>query len=182
VLRGISALSWVIFVLSTAGATVAAWGLDPNTGAGKARIVASILAGVVACLALVNGTRTGRRIAALEAGRYPRVDARAWQRVVSRLVGQTAQTVTIDGEGGDDVREIAAGLRDALQQANWDIRKMTLGAALWGAGRGICVYHTTAAAPAAIALIEGLTSEGLPAVDAGECTSGLPVHIAFRRP
>lgn len=59
---------------------------------------------------------------------------------------------------------------------------MTLGGTLWGAGRGILVTHTGAAALAATGLIEALRAEGLPVSSAGECTTGLPVHIAFRRP
>ncbi len=49
----------------------------------------------------------------------------------------------IHGEAGDDIREIAAGLHGVLQQANWDVREMVLGGALWDAGRGILVFFST---------------------------------------
>jgi len=182
VLLGISWLSWLICALSIASAIALAWNVDPQVMAGKVRLVASALATIVAFLVLVNGARSGRRIAALEAGRYPRIKPDAWRRIAKRVGLETAQMVTIDGEGGDDIREVAAGLLSALQEARWDVREMRLGGTLWGAGTGILIAHAAAAEVAATALIDALKAEGLPAASAGECTTGFPVHVAFRRP
>jgi hypothetical protein len=181
VLLGIPWLSWLICCLSITGAVVASWNADPKSSNGQQHLVAALIAVVVAILALVSGARLSRRVRAIEAGRYPRVDQKAWQRVASRLEGHNAQTVTIHGEGGDDIREVAAGLHSVLQAAHWDIREMVLGGTLWGAGRGIIVAHTMAAAPAAAALMESMTAEGLPVSYGGDSTTGFPVHIAFRR-
>lgn len=123
-----------------------------------------------------------RRVRALESGRYPRISPAAWRRVAASLEGHNAQTVTIHGEAGDDIREVAAGLHEVLQAAHWDIREMVLGGTLWGAGRGILIAHATSAVPVAKVLIASLAAEGLPASDDGESTTGFPVHIAFRRP
>jgi hypothetical protein len=138
--------------------------------AGEGSSGASALSTSIA-VTLINGARGRRRISAIEAGRYPRVRRGAWDRVAQRVGQETAQTVKIDGEGGDDIREIAAGLRRALAAARWDIREMRLGGTLWGSGTGIQVSHTLSAAPAATALIGALQSEGLPATCAGECTT-----------
>jgi hypothetical protein len=181
-LRGISWLSWLICILSVVGAVVLAWGLDPKSASGLARIVGSVIAIVVAFLALVNGSMSGRRISAIERGRYPRLRAGAVRRIANRLSHHDAQTVTIAGEGGDDIREIVAVLIEALKAANWDVREATLGASFFNGGRGILVCHTEAAKPAATALIEVLKSEGLSATYAGDSPTGYPVYIAFRRP
>lgn len=178
----ISRLSWLIFALNVAALLILTWKIDPGTPTGVARIVASVVAAAAAMLTLVNGARTGRRIAALETGRYPRLRPGAADRIASRLLGETAQTVTIAGEGGDDIREVAAALHASLAIARWHVREMQLGGTLWDSGRGIMVYHSVAASAAATALVDALQAEGLPAVDAGDCTTGLPVHIAFRRP
>lgn len=178
----ISRLSWLIFALSVLGAIVLAWRVDPHTPAGAARIVGSAIAIIVAVLTLVNGARTGGRISAIEAGRYTRMRPGASRRIAERIQGENPQTATIDGEGGDDIREVAAVLGKALRSANWHVQPMRLGGTLWDDGKGIMVYHTEGAAPAATALIEALWAEGLPVTDAGDCTTGMPIHIAFRRP
>jgi hypothetical protein len=59
---------------------------------------------------------------------------------------------------------------------------MRLGGTLWDDGKGIMIYHTQAAASAAAALMEALQLETLPVTDASDCTTGMPIHIAFRRP
>jgi hypothetical protein len=74
---GISGLSWFICLLSIAIAIAASWGADPQSVVGKVHLPASALAIVVAVLVLVNGARTGRRIAAFERGRYPRIKPEA---------------------------------------------------------------------------------------------------------
>jgi hypothetical protein len=178
----ISRLSWIIFWLSVVSALVLTWRVDPSTPAGVARLIATALAVTVAVLTLLNGGRVGERISAIEAGRYPRPRPGASVRIANAIRNETAQTVTIAGEGGDDIREVAEVLREALLTATWHIKEMQLGAALWDSGRGIMIYHTNAAGPASAALVEGLKAEGLPVEDAGDCTTGNPVHIAFRRP
>jgi hypothetical protein len=178
----ISWLSWLIFALSVLGSIVLAWNVDPHTRAGDARIVGSGITGIVAVLTLVSGAWTASRIAAIEAGRYPRMRPGASRRIAERIQRENPQTVTIDGEGGDDIREVAAVLNEALRSANWHVRPMRLDGTLWDAGAGIMVYRTAAAAPAAAALIEALRGETLPVTYAGDCATGMPVHVAFRRP
>jgi hypothetical protein len=73
-------------------------------------------------------------------------------------------------------------LVDALRSANWHIRGESQYGTLWNGGRGIMVHHAATATAAATALINALGKEGLPVNDAGDSPSGLPVHIAFRRP
>lgn len=175
-------LSWLIFALSILGAIVLAWNVDPHTRAGVARIIGSGIAVIVAMLTLVGGTRTARRIAAIEAGRYPRPHSGASSRIAERIRGEIPQTVMIAAEGGDDIREVVAVLVDALRSANWHIRGEPQYGTLWSGGRGIMVHHAATATEAATALIDALGKEGLPVKDAGDSPSGLPVHIAFRRP
>jgi hypothetical protein len=178
----ISKFSWAIFALNVLGVVVLTWNVDPATPAGVARIVASGFAALAAILTLVNGAKLGARVSALERGRYPRLRDGAAQRITRRILGETAQTVTIAGEGGDDIREVASTLREALIAARWHLRDMNLGGTLWDGGTGILVYHTAVSTPAATALISALQAEGLAVTDAGGSTTGYPVHIAFRRP
>lgn len=178
----ISPISWTIFALTVVGAFVLALNVDLTTRLGVERLIASVLVLLAAALTLANGARVGARLAAIETGRYPRPKAGAVDRILQRIRSETAQTVTVDGEGGDDVREVAAVLRDALLAANWQIRDFNLGGSLFNGGRGILVYHTQAAASAATALIAALQDEGWPATYAGDCATGLPIQITFRRP
>jgi hypothetical protein len=178
----ISWLSWLTFTLSVLGAIVLTWHVDSHTSAGVARLVGSAIAVVVAVLALVAGAQTGRRISDIEAGRYPRLRPGASLRIAERIESEIPQTATIDGESGDDVREVAAVIVTALRSAKWHIGEVRFGGPLWDEGRGVMIHHTEAAAPAATALIEALKTEGLPVSDAGACTTGLPIQIAFRRP
>ena len=178
----ISRLSWLIFGLSVLGSVVLAWNVDAHTPAGTARIIGSGITGIVAVLTLVNAALTGGRLSAIEAGRYPRLRAGAASRIAERLKPEIPQTVTIAGEGGDDIREVVAMLREALLSANWQVRDMALGGTIWNGGRGIMVSHSEAAASASTALIEALRAEDLPVSYAGDSTTGMPVNIAFRRP
>lgn len=181
-LLGIPGLSWLTFALTILSLIVLTYDVDPHTPAGVARLVVSGILGVVAVLTLITGARIGRRISAIEAGRYPRMRPGASHRIAERIQLENPQTATIAGEGGDDIREVAAVLLEALRSANWHVRETSFGATLWNGGTGIMVYHTEAAAPAATALIEALKAEDLSVTHAGNCTTGLPVHIAFRRP
>lgn len=180
-MRNVSWLSWLIFALSVAMVIVLTWNVDVHSSAGAARIAGSVIAVIVAVLTLANGARMGSRVTAIERGRYPRLRAGASGRIVARLQGELPQTVTIAAEGGDDIREVAAALVEALRAASWHVTEMGYGT-LWNGGRGILISHTEAAASAATALIEALKAEGLPASDAGNPSTGNPVHIAFRRP
>jgi hypothetical protein len=181
-LSNVSPLSWVIFGLSVFGTVVLAWNVDPQTPAGRARIVGSTIAGIVALLTLCNGSLLGRRISSLEAGRYPRLGPEAWLRIAAALQNETPQTATIDAEGGDDIRDVVTEISKGLKSAHWHVAKLSLGGTLWDEGQGILVYHTEQATSAATALIGALQAEGLTVTDAGPCTTGNPVHIAFRRP
>src|ERR1700678_1794845 len=131
---------------------------------------------------VARGVEIEKRVSAIEAGRYPRIHADAAGRIADRLQSETAQTATIAGEGGDDIREIGSVLMSALRLASWHVRETNLGATLWDSGTVIRISHTAAAAPAGAALIDALRAEGLPATDAGDCATGLPVHIAIRHP
>lgn len=172
----------MILGLSVCSLAVLIWGINLATPGGIARLIGSVLAGAVAVLTFLDGARLGTRISEIERGRYRRLSPGAALRIADSIRHETPQTVQIFGEGGDDVREVVAVLREALEAANWDIRDTTLGATLWGDGMGIMIYHTAAATLAATALIAALKAEGLPAKYAGDSTTGLPVHIAFRRP
>ncbi|MEO8909520.1 MAG: hypothetical protein ABI408_04760, partial [Gemmatimonadaceae bacterium] len=89
---------------------------------------------VVELLTRATGTQIDKRVSAIEAGRYPRLLPGAASRIADRLQGETAQTATIAGEGGDDIREIGSVLLDALRSANWHVRETSLGATLWDSG------------------------------------------------
>jgi hypothetical protein len=166
-------LSWLIFALSVIATIVLALRIS---------YVGLVISGVVALLTFVNGARLARRVAAIEAGRYPRMRPGASRRIADRIQGETPQTVTIDGESGDDIHKVAAVLNEALISSNWHVIYIRLGGTLWDGGTGIMIYHTPAAAAAATALIEALRAENLPVSYAGDSTTGMPVHIVFRRP
>lgn len=184
----VSRLPRAIFALSIVGGFVA-WCVASNPTAGAITLlglplslIGPAIAALVAALTLVYGRLIEKRVASIEAGRYPRMRPGAAERIAQRLEGETAQTATIDGEGGDDIREVAAVLQRALILAQWKVSKLHLSGTLWDEGNGILIYHTAAAARAAQALADVLKNEGLSVSDAGDCTTGNPVHIAFRRP
>ncbi len=181
-MRNVSWLSWLIFALSVAMVIVLTWNVDVHSSAGAARIAGSVIAVIVAVLTLANGARMGSRVAAIERGRYSRLNSGASDRIAALLQDEIPQTATITGEQGDDVREVVAALVEALRSAKWHVREIELGGPVWNGGRGIEIRHTEAAASAATALMEALKAEGLPVSYAGTPTTGMPVQIAFRRP
>lgn len=179
---GISWLAWLTlltFALCVFGVIVLMWNVNPHTPAGTARLIGSVVTGIVAVLTLISGALTGMRMTAIEVGRYPRLRAGAYRRIAERIQRECRQTVTMDVDGGDAVREVAVTLGKALRSAKWHVRPMRVDGPLWDNGKGIMVYHTEAAASAATALVAALRAEALPAADAGTCTTGTPIHIAL---
>ncbi len=81
---------------------------------------------IVSVINLLTGGHAGARLSNIEAGRYPRLTPGASGRIRERLQNETPQTVTIDAEGGDDIRAVATEISKALKAARWDVQKLHL--------------------------------------------------------
>jgi hypothetical protein len=122
----ISVSAWVVFGLSVLALIVLTWGVDLHAPGGIARAGASAMLLIVSVINLLTGGHAGARLSNIEAGRYPRLTPGASGRIRERLQNETPQTVTIDAEGGDDIRAVATEISKALKAARWDVQKLHL--------------------------------------------------------